>query len=102
MKSKYNFYLKAEDSEGKYSVAEVFVTVLDQNDHSPEFNQNFLEKTMILGASVKIEVCTMLSVDLRIYTNFVKLFLRFLMLEPGGEHPYGFTILLESCNFKFP
>ncbi|KAK2866758.1 hypothetical protein Q7C36_002814 [Tachysurus vachellii] len=55
VKSKYNFYLKAEDSEGKYSLAEVFVTVLDQNDHSPEFNQNFLEKTMILGASVKIE-----------------------------------------------
>ncbi|KAG7324754.1 hypothetical protein KOW79_011070 [Hemibagrus wyckioides] len=55
VKSKYNFYVKAEDSEGKYSLAEVFVTVLDQNDHSPEFNQNFLEKTMILGAPVKIE-----------------------------------------------
>ncbi|XP_034165009.2 cadherin-related family member 1 isoform X2 [Pangasianodon hypophthalmus] len=55
VKSKYNFYVKAEDSEGKYSLAEVFVTVLDQNDHSPEFNENFLEKTMILGAPVKIE-----------------------------------------------
>lgn len=60
VKSKYNFYVKAEDSEGKYSLAEVFVTVLDQNDHSPEFNQNFVEKTMVLGAPVKIEVCTLL------------------------------------------
>ncbi|XP_052468063.1 cadherin-related family member 1-like isoform X2 [Carassius gibelio] len=55
VKSKYNFYVKAEDTEGKYSLTEVFVTVLDQNDHSPEFNQNFLEKTMIIGAPVKIE-----------------------------------------------
>ncbi|XP_053496471.1 cadherin-related family member 1 [Ictalurus furcatus] len=55
VKSKYNFYVKAEDSEGKYSLAEVFVTIQDQNDHSPEFNENFLEKTMILGAPVKIE-----------------------------------------------
>ncbi|XP_060796354.1 cadherin-related family member 1 [Neoarius graeffei] len=55
VKSKYNFYVKAEDSEGKYSLTEVFVTVLDQNDHSPEFNENILEKTMILGAPVKIE-----------------------------------------------
>lgn len=56
MKSKYNFYVKAEDTEGKYSLAEVFVTVLDLNDHSPEFNTNFLEKTMVIGAPVKIEV----------------------------------------------
>uniref|UniRef100_A0A672KWM9 Photoreceptor cadherin n=1 Tax=Sinocyclocheilus grahami TaxID=75366 RepID=A0A672KWM9_SINGR len=55
VKSKYNFYVKAEDTEGKYSLAEVFVTVLDQNDHPPEFNQNYLEKTMIIGAPVKIE-----------------------------------------------
>uniref|UniRef100_A0A9J7Y8Z9 Photoreceptor cadherin n=1 Tax=Cyprinus carpio carpio TaxID=630221 RepID=A0A9J7Y8Z9_CYPCA len=55
VKSKYNFYVKAEDTEGKYNLAEVFVTVLDQNDHPPEFNQNFLEKTMIIGAPVKIE-----------------------------------------------
>ncbi|KAF7705693.1 hypothetical protein HF521_020979 [Silurus meridionalis] len=55
VKSKYNFYVKAEDSEGKYSLAEVFVTVLDENDHSPEFIENFLEKTMILGTAVKIE-----------------------------------------------
>ncbi|XP_066549642.1 cadherin-related family member 1 isoform X2 [Amia ocellicauda] len=55
MKSKYNFYVKAEDTEGKYSLAEVFVTVLDMNDHSPEFNENFLEKTMIIGAPVKVE-----------------------------------------------
>uniref|UniRef100_A0A8C2Q492 Cadherin related family member 1 n=1 Tax=Cyprinus carpio TaxID=7962 RepID=A0A8C2Q492_CYPCA len=55
VKSKYNFYVKAEDTEGKYNLAEVFVTVLDQNDHPPEFNQNFLERTMIIGAPVKIE-----------------------------------------------
>uniref|UniRef100_A0A4W5R5Z4 Cadherin-related family member 1 n=1 Tax=Hucho hucho TaxID=62062 RepID=A0A4W5R5Z4_9TELE len=55
VKSKYNFYVKAEDTEGKYSLAEVFVTVLDLNDHPPEFNENFLEKTMIIGALVKIE-----------------------------------------------
>ncbi|XP_077091590.1 cadherin-related family member 1a isoform X3 [Siphateles boraxobius] len=55
VKSKYNFYVKAEDTEGKYSLAEVFVTVLDQNDHRPEFNQNFLEKTMIIGEPVQIQ-----------------------------------------------
>ncbi|XP_077437767.1 cadherin-related family member 1a isoform X2 [Vanacampus margaritifer] len=55
VKSKYNFYVKAEDSEGKYSLAEVFVTVLDLNDHPPAFNNNFLEKTMVIGAPVKIE-----------------------------------------------
>ncbi|XP_067093062.1 cadherin-related family member 1a [Osmerus mordax] len=55
VKSKYNFYVKAEDTEGKYSLAEVFVTVLDLNDHSPEFNYKFLEKTMVIGAPVKIE-----------------------------------------------
>uniref|UniRef100_A0A7N8WIC4 Photoreceptor cadherin n=1 Tax=Mastacembelus armatus TaxID=205130 RepID=A0A7N8WIC4_9TELE len=55
VKSKYNFYVKAEDAEGKYSLAEVFVTVLDLNDHPPAFNDNFLEKTMVIGAPVKIE-----------------------------------------------
>uniref|UniRef100_A0A4W4DQ80 Cadherin domain-containing protein n=1 Tax=Electrophorus electricus TaxID=8005 RepID=A0A4W4DQ80_ELEEL len=55
VKSKYTFYVKAEDTEGKYSLAEVFVTVLDLNDHPPEFNDNFLEKTMILGVPVKVE-----------------------------------------------
>ncbi|KAK2824340.1 hypothetical protein Q5P01_021515 [Channa striata] len=50
VRSKYNFYVKAEDSEGKYSLAEVFVTVLDLNDHPPAFNDNFLEKTMVIGA----------------------------------------------------
>ncbi|XP_036427570.1 cadherin-related family member 1 [Colossoma macropomum] len=55
VKSKYNFYVKAEDTEGKYSLAEVFVTVLDLNDHPPEFDENFLEKTMIIGAPVKVE-----------------------------------------------
>uniref|UniRef100_A0A8D0GFV1 Cadherin-related family member 1 n=1 Tax=Sphenodon punctatus TaxID=8508 RepID=A0A8D0GFV1_SPHPU len=53
--SKYNFYVKAEDTEGKYSLAEVFITVLDVNDHSPEFNENIQEKTMIIGSPVKIE-----------------------------------------------
>ncbi|XP_053358610.1 cadherin-related family member 1 isoform X1 [Clarias gariepinus] len=55
VKSKYNFFVKAEDTDGKYSLAEVFVTVLDLNDHPPEFNENILEKTMIIGAPVKIE-----------------------------------------------
>uniref|UniRef100_A0A3Q3N903 Photoreceptor cadherin n=1 Tax=Mastacembelus armatus TaxID=205130 RepID=A0A3Q3N903_9TELE len=55
VRSKYNFYVKAEDSEGKYSLAEVFVTVLDVNDHSPEFDDKLLEKTMIIGAPVKVE-----------------------------------------------
>ncbi|XP_039528278.1 cadherin-related family member 1 isoform X2 [Pimephales promelas] len=55
VKSKYNFYVKAEDTEGKYSLAEVFVTIIDLNDHSPEFNENSLEKTMVIGAPVKIE-----------------------------------------------
>ncbi|XP_072279942.1 cadherin-related family member 1 isoform X1 [Pyxicephalus adspersus] len=53
--SKYNFYVKAEDTEGKYSLAEVFVTVLDINDHCPEFSENIQEKTMIIGSPVKIE-----------------------------------------------
>ncbi|XP_051945588.1 cadherin-related family member 1 isoform X2 [Xyrauchen texanus] len=55
VKSKYNFYVKAEDTEGKYSLAEVFVTILDLNDHPPSFNENSLEKTMVIGAPVKIE-----------------------------------------------
>lgn len=56
VRSKYNFYVKAEDAEGKYSLAEVFVTVLDLNDHPPAFNDNFLETTMVIGAPVKVEV----------------------------------------------
>ncbi len=56
VKSKYNFYVKAEDTDGKYSLAEVFVTIMDLNDHSPAFNENSLEKTMVIGAPVKIEV----------------------------------------------
>uniref|UniRef100_A0A8C1S5S3 Photoreceptor cadherin n=1 Tax=Cyprinus carpio TaxID=7962 RepID=A0A8C1S5S3_CYPCA len=55
VKSKYNFYVKAEDTDGKYSLAEVFVTIMDLNDHSPAFNENSLEKTMVIGAPVKIE-----------------------------------------------
>uniref|UniRef100_A0A667X619 Photoreceptor cadherin n=1 Tax=Myripristis murdjan TaxID=586833 RepID=A0A667X619_9TELE len=55
VRSKYNFYVKAEDSEGKYSLAEVFVTVLDMNDHSPEFDHKLMERTMIIGAPVKVE-----------------------------------------------
>ncbi|KAM6951653.1 cadherin-related family member 1a isoform 2-T2 [Aplochiton taeniatus] len=55
VKSKYNFYVKAEDSEGKYSIAEVFVTVQDLNDHRPEFDDTLLEKTMVIGSPVQIE-----------------------------------------------
>nr|XP_057918501.1 cadherin-related family member 1 isoform X1 [Doryrhamphus excisus] len=55
VRSKFNFYVKAEDSEGKYSLAEVFVTVLDMNDHSPEFDDKLLEKTMVIGTPVKVE-----------------------------------------------
>uniref|UniRef100_A0A3Q3IFG8 Photoreceptor cadherin n=1 Tax=Monopterus albus TaxID=43700 RepID=A0A3Q3IFG8_MONAL len=55
VRSKYNFYIKAEDSEGKYSVAEVFVTVLDMNDHCPEFDEKLQEKTMIIGTPVRVE-----------------------------------------------
>uniref|UniRef100_A0A8C8M2M3 Cadherin domain-containing protein n=1 Tax=Oncorhynchus tshawytscha TaxID=74940 RepID=A0A8C8M2M3_ONCTS len=55
VKSKYNFYVKAEDTEGKYSLAEVFVTVLDINDHAPEFDDSLVERTMVIGAPVKVE-----------------------------------------------
>ncbi|XP_037610723.1 cadherin-related family member 1 isoform X1 [Sebastes umbrosus] len=55
VRSKYNFYVKAEDSEGKYSLSEVFVTVLDMNDHTPAFDENLLEKTMIIGTPVRVE-----------------------------------------------
>ena len=54
--ARYNFYVKAEDMEGKYSLAEVFVTLLDVNDHYPQFGKSFQEKTMVLGTPVKIEV----------------------------------------------
>ncbi|KAM7336318.1 hypothetical protein ACRRTK_004811 [Alexandromys fortis] len=53
--SRYNFYVKAEDMDGRYSLAEVFVTLLDVNDHYPQFVQSIQEKTMVLGTSVKIE-----------------------------------------------
>ncbi|CAJ1080272.1 cadherin-related family member 1 [Xyrichtys novacula] len=55
LRSKFNFYVKAQDSEGKYSLAEVFVTVLDINDHPPAFDEELLEKTMIIGSPVKVE-----------------------------------------------
>ncbi|XP_060951483.1 cadherin-related family member 1 [Limanda limanda] len=55
VRSKYNFYVKAEDSEGEYSLAEVFVTVLDMNDHTPSFDHKLLEKTMIIGTPVRVE-----------------------------------------------
>ncbi|XP_078055432.1 cadherin-related family member 1a [Mustelus asterias] len=55
VQSKFNFYIKADDGEGKHSLAEVFVTVLDINDHYPEFNENILEKVMIIGSPVKVE-----------------------------------------------
>uniref|UniRef100_A0A673V6M1 Cadherin-related family member 1 n=1 Tax=Suricata suricatta TaxID=37032 RepID=A0A673V6M1_SURSU len=53
--SRYNFYVKAEDMEGRYSLAEVFVTLLDVNDHYPQFGKSIQEKTMVLGSPVKIE-----------------------------------------------
>ncbi|XP_022355865.1 cadherin-related family member 1 [Enhydra lutris kenyoni] len=53
--ARYNFYVKAEDMEGKYSLAEVFVTLLDVNDHYPQFGKSVQEKTMVLGTPVKIE-----------------------------------------------
>uniref|UniRef100_A0A4X1SEQ8 Cadherin-related family member 1 n=1 Tax=Sus scrofa TaxID=9823 RepID=A0A4X1SEQ8_PIG len=53
--TRYNFYVKAEDMEGKYSLAEVFVTLLDVNDHYPQFGKRVQEKTMVLGTPVKIE-----------------------------------------------
>lgn len=54
--SRYNFYVKAEDTEGRYSLAEVCVTVLDVNDHYPQFGKSIQEKTMVLGTPVRIEV----------------------------------------------
>ncbi|XP_006148770.1 cadherin-related family member 1 [Tupaia chinensis] len=53
--SRYNFYVKAEDMEGKFSLAEVFITLLDINDHRPQFGQSVQETTMVLGTSVKIQ-----------------------------------------------
>ncbi|XP_066883569.1 cadherin-related family member 1 isoform X2 [Kogia breviceps] len=53
--ARYNFYVKAEDMEGRYSLAEVFVTLLDVNDHYPQFGKSVQEKTMVLGTPVKIE-----------------------------------------------
>ncbi|XP_062943978.1 cadherin-related family member 1 [Cynocephalus volans] len=53
--ARYNFYVKAEDMEGRYSLAEVFVTVLDVNDHYPQFGKSIQEKTMVLGTPVRIE-----------------------------------------------
>ncbi|XP_045149236.1 cadherin-related family member 1 [Echinops telfairi] len=54
--SRYNFYVKAEDAEGRSSLAEVFLTLLDVNDHYPQFGQNIQEKTMVLGTPLKIEL----------------------------------------------
>ncbi|XP_048191873.1 cadherin-related family member 1 [Perognathus longimembris pacificus] len=53
--SRYNFYVKAEDMEGRYSLAEVFVTLLDVNDHYPQFGKSIQERTMVLGTPVRIE-----------------------------------------------
>lgn len=54
--ARFNFYVKAEDMEGRYSLAEVFVTLLDVNDHYPQFGKRIQEKKMVLGSPVKIEV----------------------------------------------
>ncbi|KAM5322750.1 cadherin-related family member 1 [Glossophaga mutica] len=53
--ARYNFYVKAEDTEGRYSMAEVLITLLDVNDHYPQFGKSIQEKTMVLGTPVKIE-----------------------------------------------
>ncbi|KAL0615925.1 Cadherin-related family member 1 [Plecturocebus cupreus] len=53
--ARYNFFVKAEDMEGKYSVAEVFITLSDVNDHCPQFGNSVQKKTMVLGTPVKIE-----------------------------------------------
>ncbi|XP_069316795.1 cadherin-related family member 1 [Eulemur rufifrons] len=53
--ARYNFYVKAEDVEGKYSLAEVFITLLDVNDHYPRFKKSVQKEMMVLGAPVKIE-----------------------------------------------
>ncbi|XP_007533991.1 cadherin-related family member 1 isoform X1 [Erinaceus europaeus] len=53
--ARYNFYVKAEDMEGRSSLAEVFVTLLDVNDHYPQFGNSVQEKTMVLGTPLKIE-----------------------------------------------
>ncbi|XP_012503443.1 PREDICTED: cadherin-related family member 1 isoform X1 [Propithecus coquereli] len=53
--ARYNFYVKAEDVEGKYSLAEVFITLLDVNDHYPQFKKSIQKETMVLGTPVKIE-----------------------------------------------
>lgn len=37
-------------------MSEAFVTVVDMNDHPPEFDEELLEKTMIIGTPVKVEV----------------------------------------------
>lgn len=54
--ARYNFYVKAEDMEGRSSLAEVFVTLLDVNDHYPQFGKSIQKKTMVMGTPVKIEV----------------------------------------------
>ncbi|XP_004583407.2 cadherin-related family member 1 [Ochotona princeps] len=53
--SRYNFFVKAEDMEGRSGLAEVCVTVLDVNDHYPQFGKSIQEKTMVLGVPVRIE-----------------------------------------------
>nr|XP_012620157.1 cadherin-related family member 1 isoform X1 [Microcebus murinus] len=53
--ARYSFYVKAEDMEGKYSLAEVFITLLDVNDHYPQFKKSIQKEMMVLGAPVKIE-----------------------------------------------
>ncbi|XP_075415275.1 cadherin-related family member 1 [Tenrec ecaudatus] len=53
--ARYNFYVKAEDAEGRSSLAEVFIKLLDVNDHYPQFGQSIQEKTMVLGTPLQIE-----------------------------------------------
>ncbi|XP_055085698.1 cadherin-related family member 1 isoform X2 [Periophthalmus magnuspinnatus] len=55
VRSKYNFYVKAEDCDGRYGLAEVFVSVTDMNDHVPEFDHRLQDKTMVIGSPVRVE-----------------------------------------------
>lgn len=55
-RARYHLHVKAEDAEGRSSLAEVFIALLDVNDHHPQFAQSVQEKTMVLGTPVRIEV----------------------------------------------
>lgn len=101
VRSKYNFYIKAEDSEGKYSLAEVFVTVLDMNDHPPEFNEELLEKTMIIGAPVRVEVYSVTSHFFVLFCCPFKSYLFLLYLKKSVWKFLTASTLLWWNHFRF-